>query len=87
MARLCSICTSQHLTAVDIDLAGGRSCQAVARTYRLSADSVRRHKRAHLSANLSAVAVERAVEKRARDSAAAAYVSIEDRLTGGPSSF
>lgn len=76
MSRLCSVCTSPNLQQIDIDLASGRSAPVVARTYQLGADSIRRHRRQHLSPALTLVAQERAP----KESAEKAYESVHDRL-------
>ena len=76
MGRLCTVCTSPRRDRIDSELAGGEPPAAVARRYKVSADSIKRHKSNHLSPALAKVAVER----YGADTARTAFDSVVDRV-------
>lgn len=55
----CKVCGHPDRPEIDRELAGGLSNQGAAEKWGLSKDSVRRHRQAHLSAALKAVATRR----------------------------
>jgi hypothetical protein len=76
VGRPCLVCHSPKRERVDVELVGGEPVGAIAKRYRLSPDSIRRHKAAHLSPALTRVAVE-----HLRDaSAGVAFESTVDRI-------
>jgi hypothetical protein len=76
MGRHCTVCVSPRRAAIDAQLAGGEPLAAVARRYKLTPDALRRHRNAHLSKAIVAVAI----EKYGLESAASAYESTVLRL-------
>ena len=76
MGRLCLTCHNPRHEKIDVELAGGEPVGAVARRYRLSPDSVRRHKAAHLSPALTRLAVDHLRD----ESAGAACNATVDRI-------
>lgn len=59
MSRSCTICASPALPAIDEALVAGRSGQDIAAAHGVSEAAVHRHRRAHLSPALVAVAARR----------------------------
>lgn len=80
MGRLCKVCSSPRRENIDVELVGGESAAAIAKRYRLSVDSVRRHKGAHLSPALTRVAVDHLRDESARNAFDATGPRL-DRLT------
>jgi hypothetical protein len=78
MGRNCVTCMSPRRAAIDAQLAGGEPLAAVARRYKLTPDALRRHRNAHLSKAIVAVAI----EQYGLESAASAYESTVLRLEG-----
>lgn len=80
MGRICSICTSPRRARLDSELAGGEPLASVARRHKVSADALRRHREAHLSPALAAVAVERYGRESAREALDSTVGRIEALL-------
>ncbi len=78
MARPCTICVSPRRSRVDAELVGGESLAAVARRFKLSRDALRRHREAHLSPALAAIAIEKYGTECARE----AFDATVDRIEG-----
>jgi hypothetical protein len=58
MGRPCKVCTSPRHERVDAELVGGEPMAQISRRYKISVDSLKRHKAAHLSPALTRVALE-----------------------------
>jgi len=56
MARACSTCQSEHLEAINRELAAKTAIPALAAKYRVSSDSLLRHKQNHLPAAIAQAA-------------------------------
>ena len=52
--KLCTVCTHRERAAIDLAVARGVAVSALARRYDLGTDSIYRHRRAHLAAQLRA---------------------------------
>jgi transposase-like protein len=52
--KLCTVCAHRERAAIDLALARGVAVSALARRYDLGVDSIYRHRRAHLTAQLRA---------------------------------
>jgi hypothetical protein len=78
MGRNCTVCVSPRRSAIDAQLAGGEPLAAVARRYKLNSKALGRHRNAHLSKAIVAIAI----EKYGLESAASAYESTVLRLEG-----
>lgn len=59
MGRTCTICTSDRRSEIDAALVSGTSYRSVAARYGVATSALGRHRRAHLSAALVAVAAQR----------------------------
>lgn len=74
--RPCLCCTSGSHERIDVELAAGTPITHIAKRYKVGVDSLKRHKRNHLSPAFTKVALERLRE----DSAHGAYEATLDRL-------
>jgi len=59
VARQCTVCTSEHRDLIDQGIVQGRSSYALADEYGVSPSAIQRHAKAHVSAALVALEVER----------------------------
>jgi len=53
MPRTCTVCTHPERGAIDADLVAGESAPKIAAKYRISEDSVTRHRANHLPTTLA----------------------------------
>lgn len=53
MARPCTVCSSPHRDAIDLELVAGRPIRAMARHYGLGREAITRHRDQHLPATLA----------------------------------
>jgi hypothetical protein len=59
MGRPCTVCSSPRHERVDLEIVSGETLAQIAKRYRLSSDSILRHKKKHLSPALVKVALEK----------------------------
>ena len=59
MGQHCTVCHSPNLAAIDEELVAGRSQAAIAAEHGVNEAAVQRHRKAHLSPALFAVAARR----------------------------
>lgn len=69
MGRPCLACHSPSRERIDVELAGSETYSAISKRYRISPDSLKRHKAAHLSPALTRVALEHVRDSSARGAA------------------
>jgi beta-phosphoglucomutase-like phosphatase (HAD superfamily) len=53
MARICAVCSHKRLSAIDKAIVAGESMRAIERQYKVSKDSIRRHKAEHIPKTLA----------------------------------